>query len=459
MRRVTVVGAGLVGLSTAWFLQEGGLEVTVLERAAVAAGASWGNAGWITPALVAPLSDPVILRAGLRAMIRRSSAVHIPFPPAPGLLAFLGRFAWHCTSRRWAAGLSALAPLGAHAISSFDALADGGVQGPVVAGSPVIAAFRNPAQRAPILAELAQVRRAGGLDFAFDVLDGEAVQDAEPVLRSSLRAAVRIHGQRYIHPGSFVQALAAGIRHRGGIINERAAVTSVRDDGTAVTITSDAGQTSCDAVVLATGAWLPGLARAAGVRVRVQPGRGYSFRVPARPLPAGPLYLPAQRLACTPMPGGGLRVAGVMEFQAPEVPLDRTRVTRMAAELGELLAGLDPARRTQEWVGARPCTPDGLPVIGPTRSARIFVAGGHGMWGITLGPATGRLLARTILTGRLAPELAPFDPLRRPLPSPPKRSFWPNGPPCSHPALLYAWHATRRVAIALNPVIARAVAG
>ena len=166
-------------------------------------------------------------------------------------------------------------------------------------------------------------------------------------------------------------------------------------------------------MVLATGAWRPGLARGTGVRVRVQPGRGYSFCVPARQLPAGPLYLPAQRLACTPMPGGGLRVAGVMEFQAPDAPLDRARPARMARELGELLVGVDPARRTREWVGARPCTPDGLPVIGPTRSPRIFVAGGHGMWGITLGPATGRLLAQTVLTGRLPPELAPFDPLRR----------------------------------------------
>ena len=412
-RRVTVVGAGLVGLSTAWFLQEGGIEVAVLDRAGVAAGASWGNAGWITPALAAPLPDPVILRAGLRAMIRRSSAVHIPFPPAPGLLAFLGRFAWHCTPRRWEAGLGSLARLSSHALSSYDALVDGGVQAPVVAGWPVIAAFRGAAQRAPILAELAQVSRASGVEVAFDTLDGEAVQAAEPVLSGTLRAAVRIHGQRYTDPGSFVHALAGSVRRRGGTIDEHAAVTSVRDHGPEVTIISDAGPTRCDAVVLATGAWLPGLARGTGVRVRVQPGRGYSFCVPARQLPAGPLYLPAQRLACTPMPGGTLRVAGVMEFRAADAPPDRARPARMAGELGELLVGVDVAGRTQEWVGARPCTPDGLPVIGRTRSPRIFVAGGHGMWGVTLGPATGRLLAQTVLTGRPAPELAPFDPLRR----------------------------------------------
>ncbi len=412
-RRVTVVGAGLVGLCTAWFLQQDGLEVTVLERAAVAAGASWGNAGWITPALVAPLPDPVILRAGLAALTKRSSAIHIPFPPAPDVLAFLARFAWHCTPRRWAAGLAALAPLSAYALSAYDALADGGVQARVLAGSPVLAAFASPAQRTPMVTELAHVSRATGHAVAFDTLDGAAVQDAEPVLSDTLRAAVRIHGQRYLDPGSFVHALANSVRRRGGTIGEHAPVTSLRDDGRGVTITTDADRTRADAVVLATGAWLPGLARPAGVRVRVQSGRGYSFRVPVRRLPAGPVYLPGQRLACTPMPGGTLRVAGVMEFQAPQSPPDRGRLARMAGELDQLLTGVDTAGRSEEWVGARPCTPDGLPVIGPTRSPRIFVAGGHGMWGVTLGPATGRLLARTIVTGQPPPELAPFDPLRR----------------------------------------------
>jgi D-amino-acid dehydrogenase len=167
-----------------------------------------------------------------------------------------------------------------------------------------------------------------------------------------------------------------------------------------------------DCVVVATGAWMGRLAGPAGVRMRVQSGRGYSFSVPVRRLPAGPVYLPAQRLACTPLPDGRLRVAGIMEFAPPQAPLDRARVARIAAGLGGLLAGADTGARADEWVGARPCTPDGLPVIGATRSPRIFLAGGHGMWGITLGPVTGQLLAQNIATGVPPPELAPFSPLR-----------------------------------------------
>jgi D-amino-acid dehydrogenase len=401
----------MVGLCTAWFLQEHGLQVTVLERAAVAAGASHGNAGWVTPAMVSPLPDPAILREGLRAMALRSSAVHLPMPPGPGLLAFLGALTRNCTRRRWDAGLASLLPLSAHALSAYDELAAAGA-GATVTSAPVLAAYTRASQRAPLLAELTAVARAGGNEAPFEVLDGPAVQQAEPVLTGAVRAAVRIGGQRYLDPVSFTRALADSVRQRGADVIEGAAVTSVHDDGHAAVVTGSAGPARYDAVVLATGAWLGELARACGVRTRIQSGRGYSFSVPVRQLPAGPVYLPAQRLACTPLPGGRLRVAGVMDFSRPEAALDPGRVTRMADGLRVMLSGADTSARADEWVGARPCTPDGLPVIGRTRSARIFAAGGHGMWGITLGPATGQLLAGLVATGRVPPELRPFDPLR-----------------------------------------------
>jgi D-amino-acid dehydrogenase len=410
-RHIAVIGAGIVGLSTAWFLQELGLTVTVLERAAVGAGASHGNAGWVTPAMVSPLPDPAILREGLRAVALRSSAVRVPVPPGPGLLAFLGHLTRNCTRRRWEAGLASLLPLSAHALSAYDELAGNGVKA-TVTGAPVVAAYARASQRAPLLAELTVVARAGGGEAPFEVLDGPAVQAAEPLLTGAAQAAVRIHGQRYLDPASFTAALADSVRHRGGDIAEGTTVTSVRGDGQAAVVSCGAAQTRYDAVVLATGAWLGQLARGPGVRTTVQTGRGYSFSVPVRQLPAGPVYLPAQRLACTPLPDGRLRVAGVMDFSRPEAALDPGLVARMASGLQVMLAGADTAARADEWVGARPCTPDGLPVIGRTRSPRVFVAGGHGMWGITLGPATGRLLAGLIASGRVPPELEPFDPLR-----------------------------------------------
>jgi D-amino-acid dehydrogenase len=102
----------------------------------------------------------------------------------------------------------------------------------------------------------------------------------------------------------------------------------------------------------------------------------------------------------------------MMEFRSPDAPLDPRRIGAITEAAKPLLRGADLDARQDEWVGARPCTPDGLPLIGATRSPRVYAAGGHGMWGITLGPATGELLAEQMVTGTAPAALAPFSPLR-----------------------------------------------
>ncbi|MEE1937909.1 FAD-dependent oxidoreductase [Streptomyces sp. TRM 70361] len=409
--RVAVVGAGMVGLSTAWFLREHGVEVTVYDREGVAAGASWGNAGWLTPGLVAPLPEPAVLRYGLRAVLSPASPVYVPPSASPRLLRFLAGFALHSTAARWRRAMAALVPVNRMALESFDLLAAGGVAAPTVEAKSFVAAYRTARERAALLEELAQLR-AAGQDVDHDVLDGEAAREAEPALSPEIGAAVRLHGQRYIDPGAFAHALAASVRARGGGIRAGAAVTGVhhRSGGVAVEL-SDGTSARFDAVVLAGGVWLGELGARFGIRRVVQAGRGYSFSVPVEREPAGPVYFPAQRVACTPL-GDRLRVAGMMEFRRPGAPLDGRRIKAVTEAARPLLRGVDLDARRDEWVGSRPCTADGLPLIGVTRSPRVFAAGGHGMWGVTLGPVTGRLLAERVATGREPAELAPFDPLR-----------------------------------------------
>ena len=132
--------------------------------------------------------------------------------------------------------------------------------------------------------------------------------------------------------------------------------------------------------------------------------------------PRGPVYFPAQRVACTPLgpPGAedAFRVAGMMEFRRPDAPLDPRRIAAIIDAARPMLRGVDWEARTDEWVGSRPCTADGLPLVGATRTPGVHVAGGHGMWGIALGPLTGRLVADQVMQGRTDPLLQAFDPLR-----------------------------------------------
>lgn len=408
--RVAVVGAGMVGLATAWFLQRRGVEVEVVERTRVAAGSSWGNAGWLAPALTTPLPEPAVLRYGLRAALDPGSPVYVPVSLRANLWRFLAGFARHCTTRRWRAGMAAYERVNHQAMDAFDELAAGGVAAPTHAADPFLVCFADSAEREHLLAELAELERLGQ-KVGFDMLTGEQARERAPVLTGHVRAAVALHGQRFIHPPQYLAALAGSVRSRGGVVVEGRRVLDVRDDGTQAVVRSDDGEHRYDAVVLATGAWLPELARPFGVRAPVQAGRGYSFTVAARHLPDGPIYLPGQRVACTPL-DDRLRIAGMMEFRDPGEPLDPRRIRAIVDAVRPFLRDVDLDDRRDEWVGSRPCTPDGLPLVGPTDSPRVFAAGGHGMWGVVLGPLTGRLLADAVVDGGVPPGLGPFRPVR-----------------------------------------------
>lgn len=424
---VAVVGAGIVGLSVAWFLQERGIEVTVYDADRVAAGASWGNAGWLTPGLTAPLPEPAVLRYGLRSALRPSSPVFVPPRLDPALWRFLGGFALHCTDRRWQRGMGAYVPMNQQALRAFADLADAGATPRPRPARPFLACYRTLDEANAMMEELRRIERAGQR-VRFDYLTGPQVQQAQPGLSTEVAAAVVIHGQQYLHPPQFVGALAQSVVARGGKIREGVRVDDVHAEPNAVSLTDgDRLRHRHDAVVLATGAALGALARSFGVRRLVQPGRGYSFTVTGPSVPTGPVYFPRQRVACTPLHEQAdrvdgsplaesgterLRIAGMMEFRRSAEPLDPRRIRAIVETVRPLLDGIDLDRRRDEWVGSRPCTSDGLPLIGATRSSNVLVAGGHGMWGVALGPVTGKLLAERIATGSTPPELEPFDPLR-----------------------------------------------
>jgi len=409
--RVAVVGAGMVGLATAWFLQEAGVEVTVLDREGVAAGASWGNAGWLTPGLATPLPEPAVLKYGVRAVLSPSSPVYVPPTASPRLLTFLTRFARNSTAGRWKTAMDALVPINRQALTAFDLLAEAGVEAQTYEAKSFLAAYRTVEERKVLLEEIEQIHAAGqGIEF--EAISGDDAREIEPSLSDQIGAAIRLHGQRFINPGEYVGLLADAVRARGGQIISGVDVRDIVDEIRGVRLVTGDGETDpFDAVVMATGAWLGDLARQYGVKTIVQAGRGYSFSVPMAHVPAGPVYFPAQRIACTPL-GDRLRVAGMMEFRKPGAKLDPRRINAIVEGARPLLRDADLDARTFEWVGPRPCTPDGLPLIGATASPRVFAAGGHGMWGITLGPITGQLLAETITTGRTPEELRPFNPLR-----------------------------------------------
>jgi D-amino-acid dehydrogenase len=406
-RSAIVVGAGIVGLSTAWFLQERGVSVTVVDRKGVAAGASWGNAGWIAPALSVPLNDPRMLRYALRSLPNRAGPVRIPPSTDPTLWRFLLRFVANCRESSWTRAVQDNLTLNRECMSAYDELVAGGVDAPVN-DAPITALFHTSADAEHLL-ELLQRLQDAGQPSSTTELSGSELREQVALASSAVTVGVRINGQRFVDPGKFVQALGRSVVERGAELRTDD-VADVRPFAGGVAVQPRGGAVfSADAAVIATGAWLPRLVRR-WVWVPVQAGRGYSFSVPVDRPVLGPIYLPDVRVACTPL-DGKLRVTSIMELRRPDAPASAPVFDAIVESAGRFFDGVRWAERDEMWVGPRPLSPDGRPLVGEV-CGRLFVAGGHGMWGMKQGPVTGRLLAEQITTGKQPPGLRGFSPLR-----------------------------------------------
>lgn len=183
----------MVGLATAWHLQERGVEVTVLDRSGVAAGSSWGNAGWISPGLCVPLSDPSVLSYGLKSLLDPDAPLYVPFTLDPSLGSFLLGFARRCTTGQWKRTMASLIPLNRRAIEAFDVIEDGGVQAKSH-DAPIVAAFKKPSD-------------ADGLEHEFEMIRGsglnlETEETSPDDLRRSVAHRQRRGGPRHQYPRS-----------------------------------------------------------------------------------------------------------------------------------------------------------------------------------------------------------------------------------------------------------------
>ena len=354
---VVVIGAGMVGLATAWFLQEEGVRVTVVDREGVAAGSSWGNAGWLAPALTLPLPDPAILGTGVKAAISPSSPVYVPFTTNPQLLKFLAAFARHCTPGKWRAAMAVFTEANHRALDAFDALTAGGVAEPTRVADPFVAAFLSEQDRDGLVHEFEHVAEVGGRT-EYELVDGDALRSIEPALSEAVTHGVLLRDQRYINPGRFVHALADAVQAKGGDVLSGVEVKSVDRAGRRVEVRPVKGDViDANAVVIASGTWLGRLAKPHGVETIVQAGRGYSFTVQPEVKPANPVYFPAQRVACTPLidPGRAGRVPGrrddgVPPAEGPTGPATHPRDRRR----GQSAAARRRLGRPQRRVGRLP---------------------------------------------------------------------------------------------------------
>lgn len=396
-RRVAVVGAGIVGICTALYLQRDGHRVTVLDPAGPGEGASKGNANVIAVESCVPVATPGIARRVPGMLLDPLGPLAIRWAYLPRLAPWLIRFLLASRRERVETISVALRSLVAPAMDAYRPLIEAAGVADMFRPTGMLMVFETEAKFAAFADDLALQLRRG---VKVELLGPAEIRQMEPTLAPIFRhAAFYPENWQTVNSLRLVQALADDFRRRGGAVKRTAARGfAFGPHGPAGVLTGE-GREDCDAVVVAAGAWSKPLAAALGERVPLDTERGYHTMLP-RPgvMPRLPVYSADGGFVATPLEDG-LRFAGTVELGGLAAPPDYARAEALLRRGRRMFPGLDEAGATQ-WMGFRPSMPDSLPVIARTgRYPNAYLAFGHGHLGLTLGAVTGRLVA-DLLAGR-----------------------------------------------------------
>ncbi len=412
---VTIIGGGVSGLFSAYYLQRAGHQVTVIERNHFADSCSHGNAGMIVPSHIIPLAQPGMIAKGMRWMLRSTSPFYVKPRLSWELMRWGYHFWQHATAEHVSRSIPVLRDLSLLSKQLYQELARPEPKGLDFGWyERGLLMLYQTAEAEHELADEAQIANQAGVEA--QVLTPAEVQALEPDVRVTVQGAVYYPGDAHLNPNQLVGALVEHLRGSGVQLREGEDVVGFDLRGRTVRrVRTTSGEYDTDAVVVAAGAWSPQLAKLVGVSLPLQGGKGYSFMQTDLTVNVHvPAILLEARATATPI-GDSLRFAGTLEVAGTDLRVNMNRVRGIAESIHryypDLPVSLPPVDRV--WRGLRPCSPDGLPYIGPVRQFdNLLLATGHGMMGVSLGPAPGKLVAAAVGGPSPSVNLEPFRPER-----------------------------------------------
>jgi D-amino-acid dehydrogenase len=408
---VVVIGGGVVGACSAYHLSRAGHRVTILDRGRFGRGASHANCGYVCPSHVLPFAGPGAIWSTLRTLFQRNSPLKVRARTVLANLGWFRGFQRRCNERDMLAAGDAIQAMLRSSRTLFDELIAEEKLECEWETKGLLFVFRTPNafEHYQHTDDLLRER----FNMGAKRLDADALQTLEPALLPGNAGGYHYTGDAHLRPDRLMSELKRVLTARGVEIVEECEVNGfVRENGVAKALRlsptrqqgSDASlagasgsEITADAFVVATGAWAPLLNRELGCRVPIQPGKGYSITMP-RPTvcPAVPLIFEEHRVAITPFQSG-YRIGSTMEFAGYDDTMNRSRLSLLtdAAKfyLREPLA--EPVQ--EEWWGWRPMTYDSLPIIDRSPAMNnVLIAAGHNMLGLSMAPATGKLVAEML---------------------------------------------------------------
>jgi D-amino-acid dehydrogenase len=409
--KVVILGAGVIGVTSAWYLARAGHDVTVIDRqTGPALETSFANAGEVSPGYSAPWAAPGIPLKAMKWMFMRHAPLILNLRPDPAKLGWLARMLMNCTTEAYMTNKSrmvriaeysrdCLMELRAETGISYDERTQGTLQ-----------VFRSQKQVDGAAKDI-EVLRADGVPF--EVLDAAGCVAAEPGLAASahkIAGGLRLPGDETGDCFKFTNRLAEmaaalGVTFRWGVT-----VQGIETEGGRVAgIRTDAGRFTADSYVLAMGSFSPFLAKPLGMNLPIYPLKGYSLTIPitdAGKAPVSTVMDETYKIAITRL-GDRIRVGGLAEVNGFDMSLNPRRRATLEHSVADLFGGAGALEQATFWTGLRPMTPDGTPIVGRSTLPNLFLNTGHGTLGWTMSAGSGRLLA-DLMSGR-APEIEHAD--------------------------------------------------
>jgi D-amino-acid dehydrogenase len=401
--KVVVLGAGVIGTTTAYYLALSGHEVTVIDRQpSPALETSFANAGEISPGYASPWAAPGIPAKAVKWLMMRHAPLIVQPMPDLAKISWVAKMLLNCTSAAYGVNKSRMVRLAEY---SRDCLIDlrkttGITYDERTQGT--LQLFRTQKQVDGAYKDIKVLKEDG---VAFEVLDADGCIAAEPALadkRHKIAGGLRLPGDETGDCYKFTNRLAemaaaAGVTFRYGITVERLELAM----GRVTAVQTDAGRISGDAFVLAMGSFSPLLARPLGIKLPVYPVKGYSITVPikdASKAPESTIMDESYKIAITRL-GDRIRVGGMAEIAGFDMTLHPKRRATLVHSVEDLFGGAGDQSQATFWCGLRPMTPDGTPIVGRSPIDNLFLNTGHGTLGWTMAAGSGRLMA-DLISGR-----------------------------------------------------------
>ena len=407
-KKVVIIGGGIMGVCSAYFLNKEGHEVTIIDKSNFSSGASFVNAGYITPSHIISLAAPGIITKGLKWMFNTSS----PFYVKPRLDKDFLQWAWafkrSATKKKVAQSIPVIKDINILSRELYIAMKSSGDLDFHYEHKGLLMAYKHDKAGEQ---EWEVGKKAIQLGLKVENLTAKEVEALEPKANLNIKGAVYFHSDAHMTPGGFMKNMLSYLRENGvTILAEEEVKDIIISNNSIKKVVTNKQEITADEFVMAAGSWSPIISKKLGIKMLLQPGKGYRINVAQETNITIPAVLLEAKVAVTPM-DGFTRFSGTMEIDKINHKINPIRVNAIANSASKYYHGLQISTQDKEAAqcGLRPVTPDGLPYIGKTSQYNnLTFATGHAMMGWSLGPATGKLVSEIVSDKKASLDLNPF---------------------------------------------------